>query len=86
MKIEDKKRTFVEIHRAMAHLNIEERLELVAIEMQNLEELTVAVPWKRAIFEDIEDREYARARSKATGDYEPPDDPDAWSGGFADNH
>lgn len=75
----------VELGKIMAHLSVEQRLEWLAIEMQNLESLTVAEPWKRSILEDIEDREYGRAIVKATGNWEPPDPP-GWEGGFADNH
>lgn len=81
-----KKAIRIQIAQLMAHLTLDERLEMAAIEMDNLEKLTVAEPFKRSAFEDIEDREYDRAKQKATGNWEPPDDPDAWAGGFADNH
>ncbi len=66
-------------------LTLDERLRFAAEEMKALEALTVADPYRRSMLEDIEEREYSRAISKATGNYEPPDAP-GWEGGFAENH
>ena len=72
-----------------AEMTIMERLEVHAIEARDLCDIvwaTSADSFQKEALSDIEDREYNRAISKATGNYEPPDDTDAWSGGFADNH
>jgi len=83
----DKQRRFSEIHNLMAPLSIKERLELFAIEGEHLNALCNFEEGENGeIWDEIIEGEYVTARRKAAGDYEPPDDPDAWSGGFADNH
>jgi len=82
----------VEMGNLLAQMTLEQRLEMHAIEARNLlgliYQLALTNPrpfdnWAESIFEDIEDREYEDAIAKATGNYEPPDETDAWSGGFA---
>ena len=75
----------IDLGKVTAGLTLDQRLEWMAIEMENIESLTIAMPWARSIFEDIEEREYKRAIQKATGNWEPRDPP-GWEGGFAENH
>ena len=82
----------VEMGQVLSRMTVEQRLEMHAHEAQNLCSLLYPEiqsrglrSWNQETFEDIENREYERAISKATGNYEPPDGP-GWEGGFADNH
>jgi hypothetical protein len=64
---------------------IEQRLHDVAIEMENLSQITQAEPWLNAILEHIEERKYKEARWRLSPDWE-PSDPPGFEGGFANNH
>lgn len=74
-----------DLGKATSLLTLNQRIEWLAIEMQNIESLTVGDPWRRSMFEAIEEREYQLAQQKASGNWEPRDPP-GFEGGFAENH
>lgn len=58
---------------ALAHMTLEQRMEVVAIELENLSQIAVGDQAVSAFMWDVAMEEFERARRRANGDLEPRD-------------
>jgi len=82
---------FTELRKHIAELTDLQKLEIAAKLLSDMqdkygEEVNFACNEPAGILEDIREGAFETAIAKASGNWEPPERGDAWSGGFADNH
>ena len=75
-----------EVERLMAEWSLLQRVRLIASLMHECTEASEPHTVEWSALGDILGEKYKSAIQRCDGNWEPPDDPEAWSGGFAENH